>query len=289
MPPTTKKKPVVKKSVAKTSVAKTAAAKKPAAKKPAARKPAMPTARMTLAETMRELEQAGSAQTRKTYARHGAAEPMFGVSFATLKTMMKRIRVDHELALALWNTGNFDARNLAVKIADPARLSSADLDRMVRESSAPRLCGWLVAMLAAEGPHAVAKASEWLAAKDEPARTAAWRLLGQLAQRDETTPDAVFAQRLAEIERAIHTAPNAEREGMNMAVITIGCRSAGLRKAAIAAAKRIGKVVVDHGDTACKTPDAVEYIDKAWAHAKAKGFASPAAQERMRETPRLRC
>jgi 3-methyladenine DNA glycosylase AlkD len=66
-------------------------------------------ARMTLVETMAALERAGSAQTRKTYARHGAAEPMFGVSFATLKTMRKRIGVDHQLALALWETGNFDA------------------------------------------------------------------------------------------------------------------------------------------------------------------------------------
>ena len=36
---------------------------------------------------------------------------------------------------------------------------------------------------------------------------------------------------------------------MNRALITIGGRSAALRKAATAAAKRIGKVVVDHGDT----------------------------------------
>jgi 3-methyladenine DNA glycosylase AlkD len=238
---------------------------------------------------MRELEKAGSAQARKTYARHGAAGPMFGVSFATLKALMKRIGVDHELALALWDTGNFDARNLAVKIVDPARLTSADLDRWVREASAPQLCGGYVAMLAAEGPHADAKVSEWLAAVDPAVRAAGRTLLGQLAMRDERIPDAFFERRLDEIERTIHTAPNAERYVMNMAVIAIGCRSAGLRKAALAASKRIGKVEVDHGDTACKTPDAAESIAKAWKHAAAKGFASPAAQERARETPRRRC
>ena len=76
---------------------------------------------------------------------------------------------------------------------------------------------------------------------------------------------------------------------MNQAVIAIGCRSAALRKSATAAAKRIGKVEIDHGNTACKTPDAAEYIDKAWSHATAKGFASPAAQERKRESMRTRC
>ncbi len=256
-------------------------------KRSAAPKPAK--ARMTLAEAMAELEKAGSAQTRKTYARHGAAEPMFGVSFATLKALMKRIGVDHELAVALWETGNFDAQNLALKIVDPAKLTSEDLDRWVRETSAARLGGGYVAMIAAEGPHAAAKASEWLAAKDGPARAAGWTLVGQLAQRDETTPDAFFAERLAEITRTIHGAPNAERDVMNQAIITIGGRSADLREAALAAAKRIGKVEVDHGDTACKTPDATEYILKAWAHATAKGYESPAAQERTREVPRRRC
>ena len=76
---------------------------------------------------------------------------------------------------------------------------------------------------------------------------------------------------------------------MNMAVIVIGGRNAALRKSALAAAKRIGQVQVDHGDTACKTPEAAACIEKAWAHARSKGFESPAAQERTRETPRRRC
>lgn len=254
-------------------------------KRPAAK---APKARMTVQEAMGALEKEGSAQTRKTYARHGAEEPMFGVSFAFLKTMWKRIGVDHDLAMALWGTGNFDARNLAVKVVDPARMSSADLDRWARDYRV-RMCGMYVAALAAEGPHALAKASQWRASKEEPLRRMAWALVGQMASRDETSPDSWFAARLAEIERTIHGAPNYEREAMNQAVIAIGGRSAALRKAALAAAKRIGKVEVDHGDTACKTPEAGPYLEKMWAHAASKGFESPAAQERTRESPRTRC
>jgi 3-methyladenine DNA glycosylase AlkD len=232
------------------------------------------------------LEKAGSAQTRKTYARHGADEPMFGTSFA-VSVLTKKIDVGHELALALWDE-NFDAE-LAVKIVDPARMSSADLDKWARETSTSRMCGGCVGMIAGEGPHGTKKLESWLSSKDAKLRAAGRALLGFLAQRDETIPDAFFEKRLAEIEKTIHSAPNADREGMNMGVILIGCRSAALRKAATAAAKRIGKVEIDHGDTDCKTPDAVEYIEKTWAHSKSKGFDSPAAQERTRETPRRRC
>jgi hypothetical protein len=110
-----------------------------------------------------------------------------------------------------------------------------------------------------------------------------------LAMRDESAPDSWFSERVPEIEKVIHTAPNALREPLNMALIQIGCRNAALRKLATTAAKRIGKVDVDHGATACKTPDAATTIDKTWAHSTSRGFDSPAAHERSRESPRLRC
>jgi 3-methyladenine DNA glycosylase AlkD len=246
-----------------------------------------PVKRITLEQTMKELEKAGSEPTRKTYARHGATGPMFGVSFATLKTLVKKIGVDQELAAALWSTGNFDARNLAVKIADPATIAPALLDRWSSDMTM-RMCSGYVAALAAEGPHGAAKAKEWLA-KGSPRRASGWTLVGHRASLDATADDAEFLSRLAEIEKTIHAAPNAEREAMNAALIQIGGRNAALKKSALAAAKKIGKVTVDHGDTSCETPDAAERIEKAWAHSKSKGFASPAEQERSREPMRTRC
>src|SRR5262245_27508815 len=251
-----------------------------------AAKPAAP--RMTLAQTMSALDKAGSEQTRKTYARHGATGPMFGVSFATLKDLLKRIKVDHELALALWDTGNFDARNLAVKIADPAVMSPADLDRWAK-SATRRMCGGYVAHLTVEGSHAKKKVEAWLAAKDPATRVTGWTLVGALAKRDQALPDAWFAERLEEIEETIHASPNAEREAKLSAMIAIGCRSAALRKAVTAAGKRIGKVEIDHGDTACKTPELAPTLEKTWTHSTSKGFASRGAHERSRESMRLRC
>lgn len=257
--------------------------------KSTAKKPSrVQAARMSLDDTMTALEKAGSAQTRKTYARHGAAGPMFGVSFATLKTLYKRIKIDQELAEALWETGNFDARNLAVKIADPASVSSRVLDRWAASPTAP-MCGAYVAHLAAESPHGLTKAEKWLASSDNTTRSAAWALVGALAMIDESIADNWFEQRLAQIEKGIHSAPNTHRYHMNQALIAIGCRSAAFRKLALAAAKRIGKVEIDHGDTDCKTPDAAETIEKCWARAKAKNGDSPAAQERARESMRTRC
>jgi hypothetical protein len=114
-------------------------------------------------------------------------------------------------------------------------------------------------------------------------------LVGALAMRDEDTPDAWFAQRLTEIEASIQASPNAQRLAMLHALIAIGCRSASLRKSVSATAKRIGKVEIDHGDTNCKTPEPISTLEKTWAYAASKGFESPAAQERARESMRTRC
>ena len=257
-------------------------------KKSASPKTKGPAARMTLAEVMTALEKAGTAQARKTYARHGAKEPMFGTSFATLGALQKKIRVDHDLALALWKTGNFDARNLAYKIADPKRLSADDLDVWALANQT-RMCGLYVCMLAQESGNGLATAKRWLASSDEHLRALGWGVIGQLAGRDDSIPDAWFAERLAEIEKTLQASPDGQRYAMNMALIQIGGRSPALRKAALAASKKIGKVEVDHGDTSCKTPEATAYIEKMWTWSKAKGFDSPSAQERDRETPRTRC
>jgi hypothetical protein len=87
-------------------------------------------------------------------------------------------------------------------------------------------------------------------------------MLAHLARQDEILPDAYFGQFLDLIERDIHTRKNRVRGAMNSALIAIGVRNQALQKKALAVAKKIGQVVIDHGDTNCKTPDAAAYILK---------------------------
>ena len=239
---------------------------------------------MSHAEVMAAMEKAGTAQARKIYARHGATEPMFGVSFADMKVLVKRIKVDQELALSLWDTKNYDARVLAAKIADPALMTTKDLDRW----STARVHTY-VALLAAEGPHGRNRAEAWLVSKSEIQRANGWHLVGALAVRDLSLPHAWFDARIKTIAASIHKAPNVERTAMNNALITIGSRDAAARKAAMAAAKRIGPLTIDHGETDCRDVDAAVDLEKAWSYSAAKGAESPAALERSREPMRTRC
>ena len=218
---------------------------------------------MNLNEVMQLLESFGSEQTRKTYARHGVTGAMFGVSSANLAALKKKIKIDQNLARELWATGNYDARILATMIADPAQMTTKDLDSWVKDLNNYPITD-AFAKLAAQTTNARQKAEKWRNAKDEWTASAGWGMLAQLVE-DQQIPDRDFESYIKEIEQQIHTRPNRVRHTMNMALVAFGLRNAALQQKAIAAAKHIGKVEVDHGDTNCKTPDVAEYIQKALA------------------------
>jgi 3-methyladenine DNA glycosylase AlkD len=225
---------------------------------------------MNFAEVMQALEEMGTAQNRKIYARHGVGGKMFGVSMANLKTFQKRIKKDQALAEQLWQSGNHDARYLATLIANPNQVNETLLDAWVRE-----LDNYVIADaftdLAAQTACARDKAAQWSGNHAEYVSRAGWHLLAQLAMKDANLPDDFFIPYLGIIQSEIHQRPNRARQGMNNALIAIGIRNPALMKKALEVAEIIGEVQVDHGETNCKTNFAPEYIQRSVAHKQSKG------------------
>lgn len=216
---------------------------------------------MQYADVMTELAAAGSEQTRRTYLRHGVPEPLFGVSFAKLKELKKRLKKQHALACELWECGNSDARVLATMIADPARATPELLEAWCGAIGHHVLAGSFADYVLLT-PFARHCQDAWLDSPREMAARVGWTLVSLRALQDRAAGDDEFAAYLPRLEAGLHAAPNRVREAMNTALIAIGIRSRELEVRAIATARRIGRVEVDHGDTACKTPDAEAYILK---------------------------
>ncbi len=220
---------------------------------------------MTYEQVMTQLRSLGKEQAAKIYRRHGMTGEVLGVSFADLGKLQKQIKVDHALAQKLWKSGVADARHLAYLIADPTRTSSEELETLVTSLDNHGGCDML-AGFAARTTFAETKMKKWMKSKDEWIRRTGWTLVTHLAMKDNTIPDEFFEGALETIEKTIHSSENFARHAMNLALIGISVRNASLEAKGIAAAGRIGKVVVDHGETNCKTPDAIEYIRKTMAH-----------------------
>lgn len=222
---------------------------------------------MTYKQTMSELKKLGTTQNVKVYKKHGAGDNVYGVSCALLKTLTGKIKSDHDLAVQLWDSGNVDAQTLATMIADPEKCHATLAERWINEVSYYMLAD-SVASFVAKAPIAKKKMAAWMKSKKEYVRQCGYTMLAIGLRDGLPLPVTACKTYLQTIEQEIKTSPNRAMHAMNMALIALGIYVPSLTPSAIATAKRIGKVKVDHGDTSCKTPDAIPYIERALKRAK---------------------
>ena len=223
---------------------------------------------MEIQEILDTLKSLGKEQTRKIYRRHGVGENVYGVNTPDLKNLQKKLKKQPDLAPGLWATGNHEARVLATMIADPSKLDAAALDGWAASLEGKGEIGYL-AGIASKTPAAREVMDRWIDSPNEWIASTGWIVLAHLARAGEVS-DADSEAYLVRIERDLQKSPNRVRYEMNTALIAIGGSNPALEATAVAAAKRIGKVEVDHGETGCETPEAVSYIQKMVERRRAK-------------------
>lgn len=218
----------------------------------------------TVSEVMTALEKKGSAQTRKIFGRHGAPENMFGVKVADLKVIAKKIKGQQELAYELYETENSDAMYLAGLVADGSLMNKRLLDTWARKANWYMISEYTVPWVASESPHGRDMAMKWIKQKKESIAASGWSTYGALVSvlEDSELDLKEIKELISQCGKTVHDKPNRVRYSMNGFVIAVGSYVEPLLKQAVAAAKKMGTVSVEMGETACKVPLATEYIAK---------------------------
>jgi len=215
---------------------------------------------------MAELKKKGTAQTQKTYARHGMApENTFGVSIAELKGIAKTIKGQQSLACELYETGKMEAMYLAALVVDGKQMTAKQLDAWAENACSLRMIAeYTVPWVTVENPSARELALKWMKSKKELVAAAGWCTYSGIVAMtpDDALDFAEIEKLLGTVVKDIKTAANRVRYTMNGFVIAVGSYVKPLSKQAKAAAKQIGAVTVDVGDTDCKIPVATPYIEK---------------------------
>lgn len=218
---------------------------------------------MTADEIITELKKFANAQTKKTWMNHGAQEPCLGVKIEDMKKIQKRIKMDYQLALDLYDTGIADAMYLAGLIADDAKMTKKDLQKWVENANSPWVAEYAVPWVASGSPHGREMALKWMKSKDETIAAAGWQTYSSMiAVKEDADLDLAEIKSLLErVAKSIHDERNAVKYVMNGFVIAVACYVKPLHKLAVDTAKSIGEVKVDLvGD--CKVPSAPEKIKK---------------------------
>lgn len=198
---------------------------------------------MTLQEIMEKLKELGTEQTKKTFIRHGATEPIFGVKVGDLKKLVKHVKKDQELALSLYETGNYDAMYLAGLTVDPKLVSKELLQKWVKQAYCYGLSEYTVAGVAAESNYALELAREWIESDSETIATSGWSTYTNYLSitPDEKLDVEEIRQLLNRIETTIHQEKNRVRYTMNNFVIAVGTFVKALNKEAYEVGGKIGK------------------------------------------------
>lgn len=220
---------------------------------------------MTAKEILAELKPLGRESYKRVLLKnYGVREPCFGVPIGELKKFQKRIKKDHQLALDLYDSGNYDAMYLAGLIADDARMTKRDLQHWVERAYAGSLPGATVPWVTAGSAHGWEMALKWIESSKALVAAAGWATLSCLVsvKPDEELDLAAVRILLQRVAKTIRQAPDVVRYQMNGFLISTGCHVKSLTGFCLDLGEGIGAVSCDLGNNDCRVPFAPDYIRK---------------------------
>ncbi len=193
---------------------------------------------MTLEETLTQLEALGNEKMRKQNTTHGSGDNQFGVRRGDVRKLAKKIKTNHELAMALWKTGNIDARFLAILLIKPTALSADEMDRMVRSVTFVEVADWLNSYVVKHHPDKETLRQGWMGTDDPMAARAGWNLT---AGRVVKSPEGLDLPALLDrIESVMGSAAPEVQWTMNCALAEIGINFPDRRERALAIGETLG-------------------------------------------------
>jgi 3-methyladenine DNA glycosylase AlkD len=193
-----------------------------------------------VAEILAELRAMGSEKNRAGMARYGInVQDAFGVSVYELRKVAKRLGTDHGLALALWATGNHEARLLACFVDDPVLVSDRQVEAWTRDFDSWDICDQATTSLFDRTRHAWSKAVVWAARDEEWVKRAGFTLVAGLAVHDRAAGNRAFLNLLPVIERGATDPRNFVKKAVNWALRDIGKRNRYLHEAAVEVGMRL--------------------------------------------------
>ncbi len=198
----------------------------------------MPPTRLDLA--LERLRAAARPYQIEAMARFGlTGDGRLGLAVPTLRALAREFRRDHDLALALWDSGIPDAQILAGMVAEPARLTAAQMDHWVAGMRAWDVCDQACTNAFVKSPLAWAAIPRWATREAEFEKRAGFTLLAVAAVHQKTRSDTDFLACLPLIEDAAGDERNFVKKAVNWSLRQIGKRSPALREPALTLAERL--------------------------------------------------
>lgn len=220
---------------------------------------------LTLEEVINFLKDFEDKKRAALYNRHEEKElaQFKGIKIADLKKIEKKVKKNYQLSLDLFDTGIYEYMYLAGLISEGEKMSEAELIRWANNSTFSMIADYTIPLACSNNANGLKLALDWIDSSSELVKSAGWSSLSKILTLDnKIIKDDVLKKLIHRVKDNIHEEDNRVRYSMNNFIIATGSYRPNLTKIAKEAAKEIGKVNVYMGQTACKVPDALTYIEK---------------------------
>lgn len=167
------------------------------------------------------------------------ANNAFGIYHQDLKVLAKEIGQDNALALALYDTGIYEARILCSKIYDPACITKKQMEHWVADFESWEICDSFCMGFFTKSKHALAKANEWSQSEQEFVKRAGFAIMAAYGFADKKADNAVFEAFFQPIMREAHDGRIYVKKAINWALRNIGKRNVDLQRSAIVVANQL--------------------------------------------------
>jgi len=167
------------------------------------------------------------------------AKSALGVSMANIQKQAKALGRNHALACALWDSGCYEARLLTAFVAEPGRVTPAQMERWCKQFDNWAVCDTLCFFLFDRVPHAWEKIRKWSKQEPEFVKRCAFALMASIAGHDQQASDEQFLEGLTFIERAAKDDRNFVKKALSWALRRIGRRNRALNRAAVELSLRL--------------------------------------------------
>ncbi len=215
---------------------------------------------MTLEKALARLQALGNEKMRAQNKKNGAGDNQYGVRLGDIRKLAKEIKADHALALSLWETGNIDARLLAILLLKPKRLTSDAMDRMVRSVRFVQVADWLNAYVVKQHPDKETLRQRWMIDEDPWAARAGWNLTSERIARQPEGLD--LPALLSRIEAEMGSAAPEVQWTMNYCLAGIGIHFPEHRQRALAIGEALGVYRDYPVSRGCTSPFAPIWINE---------------------------
>ena len=189
-------------------------------------------------EVMGQLKALGNARVRELNAKNGAGDNQFGVKLGDLRTLAKCIKTNHELATALWQTGNVEAMLLSTLLMRPKQLTAEELCTMVLSVRYTPLADWFGTYVVKLHPQREFLRQLWMESNNDGASRAGWSLTTERVVKNPQGLD--ISSLLDRIEGEMADVPVFVQWTMNYCLAEIGIHFPEHRERAIAIGEKLG-------------------------------------------------